>query len=189
MITDWGAHHYDITQWALDEDGRGPLEINPPEKAKASHGAKMKYTNDVEVEHINGNGITFHGKDGMIYVNRTQIIVKIGDRVAADFSKKESTPPLKDQLVALEKEFLANSKVKLPVSPGHKQDFIDCMRSRKKPIADVEIGARTVTTCHLVNLAYRHGQKIQWDPVKLNFAGGTGNPEWLTRPYRGEWKV
>jgi hypothetical protein len=66
---------------------------------------------------------------------------------------------------------------------------MECVKSRQRPIADVEIGARTVTTCHLVNLAYRHGQKIQWDPAKLAFAGGTGKAEWLTRDYRGDWKV
>src|SRR5262245_8839838 len=149
----------------------------------------MKYTDDIEVEHINGNGITFHGKDGMVFVNRGRFVMKLGDRQVADFSTDKSTPPLKEQLAAVEKEFLADPKVKLQVSPGHKQDFIDCLPSRKRPIADVEIGARTVTTCHLVNIAYRYGEKLQWDPVKLNFAGGTGKPEWLTRPYRGEWKV
>lgn len=189
MITDWGAHHFDIAQWALGEDGRGPLEISPPAKANAKDGVKMKYTDDIEVEHINGNGITFHGKDGMIFVNRGRFVMTLGDRKIADFSTDKSTPPLKEQLAAVEKEFLENSKVKLAVSPGHKQDFIDCIRSRGKPIADVEIGARTVTTCHLVNIAYRYGEKVQWDPTKLDFVGGTGKPEWLTRPYRGEWKV
>ena len=41
----------------------------------------------------------------------------------------------------------------------------------------------------VTNLAYYHGQQLQWDPAKNEFAGGTGNPEWLTREYRGEWKV
>jgi predicted dehydrogenase len=189
MITDWGAHHYDITQWALDEDGRGPLEILPADKPKAQSGVKMKYTDDIEVEHIGGNGITFHGKDGMIFVNRSRFVMKLGDRQVADFSKGDSKPSLREQLDAVEKEFLGSAKVKLQASPGHKQDFVDCVRSRKKPIADVEIGARTVTTCHLVNLAYRYGEKIQWDPAKLEFAGGTGKPAWMTRDYRGEWKV
>ena len=53
----------------------------------------------------------------------------------------------------------------------------------------MEIGARTVTCCHLTNFAYYHGQRIKWDPAKNNFAGGTGKAEWLTREYRGEWKV
>ena len=43
--------------------------------------------------------------------------------------------------------------------------------------------------CHLLNLGYYHGQKIQWDPAQNNFAGGTGDAQWLTRDYRGAWKV
>ena len=93
------------------------------------------------------------------------------------------------RLADAETEFLANAKVKLQATMGHKEKFVECIRSRKRPIADVEIGARTVTSCHLVNLAYRHTAKIAWDPAKLDFAAGTGKPEWLTRDYRGEWKV
>ncbi len=189
MITDWGAHHFDIAQWGLGEDERGPLEIHPVDKPKPQDGVKLKYTDGIEVSHISGNGITFHGKDGMVFVNRGRFVMKLGDRQVADYSKNDSKPSLREQLDLVEKEFLGSAKVKLNVSPGHKQDFVDCIRSRKRPIADVEVGARTVTTCHLVNLAYRHGAKIQWDPAKLDFTGGTGKPEWLTRDYRGEWKV
>lgn len=189
MVTDWGAHHFDICQWGLGEDGRGPLEINPVSDPKAQKGVKLKYTGDIEVEHISENGVTFHGTDGFIYVNRGRFALKVKDRNVADFTKGDSKPSLKEQLDIVEKEFLADSKVKLQQVTGHKDNFIECLRSRQKPIADVEIGARTVTTCHLVNMAYRHGQKLQWDPAKLDFAGGTGKPEWLTREYRGDWKV
>ncbi len=188
MVTDWGAHHFDICQWGLGEDERGPLEILPVSDPKADKGVKLKYSNGVEVTHVSENGVTFHGDKGMIFVNRGRFILKIGDREVANFSTNESKPPLKEQVAAAEKEFLADAKVKLINSPNHKDNFIECVRSRQRPIADVEIGARTVTTCHLVNLAYRHGQKIQWDPAKLNFDGGTGKAEWLTREYRN-WKV
>ncbi|MEQ1850574.1 MAG: Gfo/Idh/MocA family oxidoreductase [Chthoniobacteraceae bacterium] len=189
MVTDWGAHHFDICQWGLGEDGRGPLEINPVGKPDAQEGVKLKYGNGVEVTHVSQNGVTFHGEAGMIFVNRGRFILKLGDRVVADFSKQDSKPPLAAQLDAVEKEFLTGAKIKLQATTGHKDDFIACVRSRQRPIADVEIGARTVTTCHLVNFAYRYGQKIEWNPEKLEFAGGTGKPEWLTREYRGNWKV
>ena len=194
MVTDWGAHHFDICQWGLGEDERGPLEIAPAVGKdgklipNAQQGVKLKYSNGVEVTHVSDNGVTFHGDKGMIFVNRGRFILKIGDREVANYSTNESKPPLKEQVAAAEKEFLADAKVKLINSPNHKDNFIECVRSRQRPIADVEIGARTVTTCHLVNLAYRHGQKIQWDPAKLNFDGGTGKAEWLTREYRN-WKV
>ena len=63
------------------------------------------------------------------------------------------------------------------------------IRSRKPPICDVEVGARTVTVCHLVNLAYYHGQKMRWDPTKEQFADGTGNKEWLDVPQRDPWTL
>ena len=84
---------------------------------------------------------------------------------------------------------VANPQVKLYASTDHKQDFLDAIKSRKRPIADVEIGARSVTACHLINLAYYHGKPMQWDPAKNDFAGGTGDAKWLTREYRGSWKV
>ena len=189
MVTDWGAHHFDICQWGLGEDDRGPLEILPVSDPKAQQGVKLKYTGGIEVTHISENGVTFHGDKGMIFVNRGRFILKIGDREVANFSTNDSKPPLREQVAAAEKEFLADAKIKLINSSGHKDNFVECIKSRQRPIADVEIGARTVTTCHLVNLAYRHGQKIQWDPAKLNFAGGTGKADWLTREYRGDWKV
>lgn len=189
MVTDWGAHHFDICQWGLGEDDRGPLEILPASEPNAQKGVKLKYTGGIEVSHISENGVTFHGDKGMIFVNRGRFILKVGDREVANFSTNESKPPLKEQVAAAEKEFLSDAKVKLIATTGHKDNFMECVKSRQRPIADVEIGARTVTTCHLVNLAYRHGQKIQWDPAKLAFAGGTGKAEWLTRDYRGDWKV
>ena len=189
MVTDWGAHHFDICQWGLGEDERGPLEIVAPGEAGAQNGAKLKYTGGIEVTHVAENGVTFHGDKGMIFVNRGRFILKVGDREVANYSNNDSKPSLKEQVAAAEKEFLADAKIRLINSPGHKDNFVECIKSRQRPIADVEIGARTVTTCHLVNLAYRHGQKIAWDPAKLNFADGTGKPEWLTREYRGDWKV
>ena len=47
----------------------------------------------------------------------------------------------------------------------------------------------SVTACHLLNFGYRYGQKFQWDPAQNTFAAGTGDTKWLTREYRGEWKV
>jgi len=79
--------------------------------------------------------------------------------------------------------------VKLHPSGDHKSNWLDCIKSRKRPICDVAIGASSVTACHLTNFAYRYGKKFQWDPAKGTFAGGTGDAKWLTREYRGEWRV
>ncbi|MDB6156143.1 MAG: Oxidoreductase domain protein, partial [Chthoniobacteraceae bacterium] len=190
MVTDWGAHHLDIAQWGLGMDASGPVEVIPPaDWAKAEAGAKLVYADGVEVIHIKENGVTFFGSDGEIHVNRGKFRLTLHGADKAKSLSKDDQPSLAAQLDLVETEFLSNAKVKLYASNDHKADFISSIRSRKQPITDVEIGARTVTCCHLANLAYYHGQKLQWNPAANSFAGGTGDPSWLTRPYRGEWKV
>ena len=140
MVTDWGAHHFDICQWGLGEDGRGPVEITPPSEPNAQKGVKLKYASGVEVDHVSENGVTFHGENGMIFVNRGLFILKIGDKEVASIAKKEQSKDLGKALDLVEKEYLANVPVKLEASGNHKDNFLDCVRSRKRPIADVEIG-------------------------------------------------
>jgi predicted dehydrogenase len=190
FVTDWGAHHLDIAQWGLGMDASGPKEVIPPaDWQTAEAGVKLRYAGDVEVEHIKENGVTFFGSDGEDYVNRGKLKLTVKGAEKAKYVAKEDKSPLTEQLDALEKEFLANAKVKLYASTDHKADFLGAIKSRKKPIADVEIGARSVTACHLVNLGYYHGQKLSWDPGKQQFTNGTGSLSWLTREYRGDWRV
>ncbi|MGB8167792.1 MAG: Gfo/Idh/MocA family oxidoreductase [Chthoniobacteraceae bacterium] len=189
-VTDWGAHHLDITHWGLGADESGPTEITPPANAEtADSGVKLRYAGGVEVEHIKENGVTFFGPDGEVYVNRGKIKVTVKGVEKASALSKEDKKSLAEQLDSLEKEFLTDAKVKLYASTDHKADFLAAIKSRQKPIADVEIGARTVTGCHLINLAYYHGKALKWDPSTITFLKDGGDPQWLTREYRGEWKV
>ena len=190
MVTDWGAHHLDIAQWGLGMDESGPVEIiAPADWAKAEAGVKLIYASGVEVTHIKENGVTFFGSDGEIFVNRGKFRLTLGGTDKAKSVGKDDQPPLAAQLDAVEKEFLAEAKVKLYASTDHKADFLASIKSRKPPIADVEVGARTVTGCHLANFAYYFGKNLKWNPATNTFAGGTGDAKWLTREYRGAWKV
>ena len=74
-------------------------------------------------------------------------------------------------------------------SNDHQKDWLTSIRTRKPPICDVEIGAHSVIVCHLVNLAYYHGQKMKWDPQAFQFADGTGDQGWLEVSYRAPWKL
>ena len=84
---------------------------------------------------------------------------------------------------------LGDGAIRLYNSYSHTKDFLDCMRSRKKPICDVEIGCRSVTVCHLGNLAYWNHRRLKWDPAKEKFIGDDEANKWLDRPRRGGWKV
>lgn len=179
MVTDWGAHHFDIAQWGMGMDESGPAEVFPAGPG-ATHGVRYTYANGTEVIHKDGNGIWFYGADGKIYVNRGKFELWKGSE------KKAGTAQECD---AVAKEFLGDAKVRLYESSDHRNDWLSCIRSREKPICDVEVGAHTVTVCHLVNLAYYHGQKLKWDPKTEQFTGGTGNKAWLNVPHRDPWNV
>jgi predicted dehydrogenase len=181
MVTDWGAHHFDITQWGLAADNSGPVEVIRASDPKATNGVRFRYASGVEVTHkANGFGVEFNGTDGRVLVNRGKFEFYRGNEKNASSTK---------DLDAVEQEFLSNAKVKLYKSTNHLADWLECIRSRQRPICDVEVGARSVTVCHLVNLAYYHHASFQWDPARNRFANGTGSPEWLDVPHRGPWKV
>jgi predicted dehydrogenase len=180
MVTDWGAHHFDIAQWGLGMDESGPVEILPATQPNAQEGVRLRYANGVEVIHKSGNGVWFLGTEGKVHVNRGKFEFWRGSE-----QKGKSTADCE----AVAREFLPDGCVRLYHSTDHKADWLASIKSRRPPICDVEVGARTVSVCHLVNLAYKHGQTLKWNPQGERFTGGTGNKAWLDVPHRGIWTV
>ena len=171
-MTDWGAHHFDIAQWGLGMDKSGPIEIVPPEDPKSGHGVKFIYASGAEVIHGGPSGVTFIGTEGEIFVNR---------------GKLSSKP---DVII---KQKIAEDGIHLYDTPGnshgaHRQDWINCIGTRKQPCCPVETGARTVAVCHLGNIAYWHGEELngkslKWDPAKWEFVGNDKANAWQDYPY------
>jgi predicted dehydrogenase len=175
MMTDWGAHHFDIAQWGLDMDGSGPVEIIPPENARAEKGVRYVYANGVEVIHGDEyepgkkvNGVAFIGTEGKIFVNRGYLASDPAEIIKVPIGEKD---------------------VHLFKSPGHQRDWLDCVRSRKRPLCDVEVGARSVTVCHLGNLAYWNHRKLRWAPDRWQFVNDTEADKWLDRERRDPWQL
>jgi predicted dehydrogenase len=166
--TDMGAHHYDIAQWALGMDESGPVEIVPPEDPKAKSGVRYIYENGIEMTHGGPGGCVFTGTAGKLRIDRGHLS-----------SEPES----------IVKEPLGEKDVHLYESPGHHRDWINCIRSRKRPVAEVEIGARSVAIPLLGNLAYQHRKKLRWDPGKWTFVGDEEAVKWLDRERRDPWKL
>ena len=165
--TDMGAHHYDIAQWALGMDESGPVEIIPPEDPNATKGVKFVYANGIEMIHGGPSGCVFHGENGTLHIDRGQL--------TSDPEEIVKTP-------------LADDEVHLPKSPGHHRDWLDCIKSREMPIAEVEKGARTVTVIHLGNLAYQHHKTLRWNPKEWQFEDPIDN-KWLDRERRDPWQL
>ena len=171
-MTDWGAHHFDIAQWGLGMDKSGPVEIVPPKDPASGRGVKYVYANGTEVIHGGPPGVTFVGSDGEIFVNRGKLTSKPEDVI-----KKPTTD---DEIHLYESPSGSHS--------GHRQDWVNCLKSRKAPCCPIEIGARTVAVCHLGNIAYLHaeelaGKSLKWDPAKWEFVGNDEANKWRDYPY------
>lgn len=167
-ITDWGAHMFDIVQWALGMDESGPVRFYPPKQPNSTTGLSFSYANGVKVNHVQWgvhNAIQFIGEKGTIEVSREFI---------------RSNP-----------ENLANLKLtaadrRLYYSDNHYQDWIDAIKKRSKPICDVEVGHRTSSVCNAINIAYELQKDLKWNPQKEQFDNEYANLM-RSRPYRGEW--
>ena len=179
QMTNFGAHHLDIVQWALNKDSSGPLEISGkgqyhkenwyevPEKFEVT------YTYEDNVKVIAGQdqppgGVFFEGTNGNLYVTRSSITCdKNPDILKAEIPE-------------------AN---RVTVSDNHFQNWVECIKSREKPIADVAIGHRSATVCHLGNIAVRTGRVLQWDAMRESIQGDDESQAMLSRPYREPWKL
>ncbi|WP_395143522.1 Gfo/Idh/MocA family protein [Armatimonas sp.] len=165
---DMGAHHYDIAQWALGKDDTNPVEIIPPTDPMAMEGAKLIYADGIEVIHGGPSGCFFTGTNGTLHLDRGVL---------------KSDPP------ELAKTPLGEKETHLFVSPGHHRNWINCIKSREKPLCDVEIGCRSVALVQLANLAYWHRRRLKWDPKKWEFVGDKEANKWLDRERRPQWAL
>ncbi len=173
MITDWGAHMFDIAQWAMQKDGSGPVQLLPPEIPNQKHGLTMVYDNGVKVNHKlwggekDNNAIQFIGTEGKIEVSRDYL----------------RTFPDK----GLAKKDLKNAEQKVYFSDNHYQDWIDAIKNRTKPVSDVAIGHSTSAVCNIANIAYELQRPLTWNAKTEKFEGDAMANMLLDRPYRGKW--
>jgi len=179
-VCDWGAHHFDIVQWAFGFDETGPAEFFPATGENPQSGVHWRYASGLEVTHQHGNGIVFYGDKGKLMVNRGQFRLWLGDTLKAETM---------DDYSPLLKELLPANAVRLYRSTNHISDWAKAMQTRQRPSCDVETGHRSATICNLVNQVYFHNQGCKWNPQTEQFVDGTGDASWLTREYRAPWKL
>ncbi len=188
ILTDWGAHHLDITQWALDAQNSGPQTIdggkttlphipngyNTPKRPIVD----MTYPGGVLVQVVTGNeGILFEGDKARIYVNRGRITGKPIEEQDADKGLKDKTT---QQMMAL----YTNGK------PGdHMGNFFHCMQTRKTPISDVASQHRSVSACHVANISCRLGRKLTWNAEQERFEGDDQANAMLSREQRSPYQI
>ena len=193
-MTDWGAHHVDIAQWAIDMngEGRGPERI-VPHMDKVVHPAGMTedgmpelkdrynaaskfqvsafFPGNVEVviDSEGRNGLLIEGTKGRIFVSR-------GDLTGAPVEDLKQNP--------LPEDALSKAYKNQPVAPNHMQNFFDALAGKAEVISDVFSHHRALTTCHLANIAIRLGEELKWDAEAQRIVGNDRAQEMTSRTPR-----
>lgn len=190
-VTDWGAHHVDIAQWALDMEHSGPTKIvgtaehpvplkNGRPTRDDAYNTATTFSIDIEFPqgttlnvHSGENGILFEGETGRFFVNRGRLS---GAPVEALSQHPLPAHALEDLLEG-------------PVPQSHMAHFVDCITTGRTPISDAQTHHRTLSTCHLANLAIRLGRTLHWDPDREQFVNAPEANTFLSRPARDGYEV
>ncbi|OPZ21117.1 MAG: Inositol 2-dehydrogenase [candidate division BRC1 bacterium ADurb.BinA364] len=170
-MTDWGAHHFDIAQWGLGMDHSGPVEVAPPNGRDLDR-LEYRYANGVLLHRegaSRGAAVEFIGTKGKVACNRGQYL-------------RTEPANLKDVV-------WGPGDIRLYESVDQKGNWLECIRTRKQTICPAEIGCRTVTVCHIGNIAYWLNRPLKWDPAAEQFVGDDEANRLLERPMRPPWRI
>jgi predicted dehydrogenase len=195
QMTDWGAHHVDIAQWALGHEHLGPVRIEGqatfPEVAGGYTVAKdfralLTYADGAQMEVLDTgrNGLLIERENGRLFVNR-------GSVSGTPIDELTETPLPREQFKLYGDDNLSRPERagKLDTITNHMGNFYDCLQTRRAPISDVVSQHRSVSACHLANISMRLGRTLNWDPQREQFVGDSEADGWLSRTPRKSYEL
>jgi hypothetical protein len=193
MITGWGAHHVDTAHWGMNTELTGPVEIWGTAEFPTSglwnvHGrfqTDARYANGMTMS-ISGdypNGIKFIGTKGWLFVTRE------GNVTPSDpTSGKPAGKPLEASDPKILDSVIGPNEIHLATAEEHHANWLDCVRTRKEPLAPAEIAHRACSTCLLHHIAMKVNKRhLHWDPVKERFQNDDEANAMLSRPQRAPY--
>lgn len=177
MVTGWGAHMNDLAQWGNGTDETGLVDIEAKGEfsdrglfdVHTNYTAQGTFTNGVKLIQETGKGdVRFEGEDGWILATRNKL--------------EASNPELLEGKIPDDGVHLYHSK-------NHMMNFYDCIRSRKDPVASVEVGHRSNTICVITHISMKLGRKLNWDPKAERFRDDDEANALLDYEHRGPWTL
>ena len=177
QLTDWGGHHPDIAQWGMDTQRTGPVQIKnavgqfaqgPVYDTATEYRFDCVYEDGVTLT-IGSDvrpGVTFEGTDGWVWANRGK--------------HEASSEEIRNAVIG-------SDEIHLYESNDHVANFLDCVQSRKEPVAPVEVAHRSISLAHLGNIALKLGRDLKWDPDREDFLRNESASAMLRRDYRTPW--
>jgi predicted dehydrogenase len=190
MITGWGAHHVDTAHWAMGTEYTGPVEVEGEATFPGSglwnvHGDFMvhaRYSNGVHMQ-ISGafpNGVKFYGSEGWIFVSRGNVTVTSSDPTKPDAELKA----LDASKAKILKSEIGPDETHLYKAPEQHEDWLNAIRSRRDPVAPVEVGHRSCSACLVSHAAMKIEGKLHWDPQHERFMDNDRANSLVKRPQR-----
>ena len=198
-LTDWGAHHVDIANWALKLNGQteGPVSIggeavhpveftdgvavqNDRYNTATSFNFKVAYPGGTEmiIRNDTDNGVLITGDKGRIFVNRKRLTGKPVEDLADNPLPEDAISKVYKGLPTEENE-----------RKQHWANFIYCARERKEPISDVHSHMQMLNVCHLAGISARLGRSLKWDDSAEQILGDEQANSMLSRPYREGYEI
>jgi predicted dehydrogenase len=211
-MTDWGAHHIDIAQWALGHDQTGPVKVSGTGKftplvpdnfnwqaylaghAQLPNGYHTATDFRIKLGYADGSEITvnnfYDAEDG--HTKFENGILFVGDKGRIYVNRERLTGKPVEDMTDAERITLYQSMIPLYKGkwPGdHMANFFQCVADRKDPISDVYTHHRTMTCCHLCNIGLMLGRDLNWDPEKEQFIGDEQATALLSRNRRDAYSL
>lgn len=198
-LTDWGAHHVDICNWALKLNGQmdGPLSVGgmaehpveyqngvPLESDRFNTATKflfnVKYPGDTElvIRNDTENGALIEGDKGRIFVNRGKLVGKPVEELADN--------PLPEDAIS---KVYKGMPIEGNERRAHWANFLHCVRERIDPISDVHTHMEMLNVCHLAGISARLGRELAWDDTAEQITGDELANSMLARPYREGYEI
>lgn len=188
--TNFGAHHLDTAQWGLGMDDSGPIGVqgtatyHPNRWYETPDRTDITYTypGDITMRCRQIPGIPSKKQGTEFVCEKGSIFVWRGGVVAA--------PEILQMMDVPSPLVLGDGVITLPTehkrfaNNAHVRNFLQCVKTRETPAADISIGHRSATVCHLGNIAVRTGKKIKWNPATETIDNDADAAKWLTKEYR-----
>lgn len=161
-ISDRGAHHFDVAHWGLGFDYNDPVRICPPGHENREFlsfiyedGTEMIIHYDMQTGERLSKGVRFIGTEGEITL----------DAISVTASYKPEKLGLKYSGEKFGRRIMPDN----PHGTGHYGNFLDCIRNRQRPNADVEIASHSTSVCLLGNISHWLNRPLDWDPQERRF--------------------
>ncbi len=198
-LTDWGAHHVDIGNWALKQNGQseGPISIGgtathpvefkdgyPVHHDRYNTASEFTFTvkypggTEMVIRHDGRNGVLIEGDQGRIFVSRKELTGKPVEDLA--------NHPLPEDAIS---KVYKGLPMEQNERKAHWANFLHCVRNQVNPISDVHTHMEMLNVCHLAGISARFGRELKWDDSKQQIIGDDQANGFLARPYREGYEI